>query len=140
MTDDRPSPRLSRRRFTAGALSSLAALSAARGGRAESAKSETVLIAGGVPVMRILLPAGAPASVSFAALELASHVEKATGKRPAMLDEDPRSSDSLAGAVILGNSKAAAAAGMRAPDELEACAIRTVDGALLIVGHDEPGA
>ena len=136
-------PRLSRRAFALGAVGALlpplAALWASKARAATN--SGTTIIANGEPAVTLVTAEVPSDVVHYAAQELAWHIEKATGSRPAILAEAALSRGRERGPfVFLGRTKFAEKAGITsAALDPENCIIRTVDSHLCIVGLDGPG-
>ena len=137
-------PRLSRRTFALGVAGTLLpALVGRRTGAARAAAEGggTTIIANGKPAATLVTADAISDVAQYAAQELAWHIEKATGSRPAIVAEAALSRRSPRGSLIfLGRTKFAAKAGIAwAKLDPESCVIRTVDTHLCIVGFDAPG-
>lgn len=87
----------------------------------------------------IVTPAQCPAGVRYAAQELAYHLERATGHRPAVMDET-KAGNSAARLILLGDTAAARAAGIESGQlPVETFTLRSTAAGLIIAGRDGAG-
>lgn len=100
---------------------------------------ELRLVAQGRPQAIVVTAENPLPVVAYAAEELVRHVEKATGVRLPLTTESHLPTEPP-GRVYIGPTRASLALGLD-PSHLppEACILRSVEGALFIVGHDSPG-
>lgn len=87
----------------------------------------------------VVTPTECPESVRYAAKELAYHLGRATGHRPAVIDETAARTAS-ARFIFLGNTAAARSAGIEGEKlPAEAFVLHGTDAELIIAGHDAAG-
>ncbi|MFW6156239.1 MAG: DUF4838 domain-containing protein, partial [Armatimonadota bacterium] len=103
------------------------------------AAAQVALVEGGEAQAVVVVPVEATDVERYAAEELVYHVEKATGVTLAIVGEDDVPPEP-AGRVLIGDTRAARAAGMDVTDlPLEAAVLRTTGDGLLIAGEDSEG-
>lgn len=103
------------------------------------AHAQVALVTAGQPAAVIVTPAQPLPVVSYAAEELAYHLEKATGARLTIVTEDAIPA-APANRVYVGSTKAARAAGCDAGAlKREECLLRTAGNSLFIMGEDSDG-
>ncbi|MBQ6915259.1 MAG: DUF4838 domain-containing protein [Kiritimatiellae bacterium] len=98
-----------------------------------------VVAEGGRPAADVVVPDSPPGMEQIAADELAYHLGKAFGERPAILKEGEIGSSRFARHFFIGATKAAAAAGLTAkPFADDERLVKTAGGNLYLLGGDSP--
>lgn len=134
--------RISRRTFAQGALVGLLPwVGISYPGKANAKPAAGVMIIADAKPAATLVTSDQPTeSVQYAAEELAWHIQKATGLRPAIMTEkavSPKRGNRL---IFLGDTRFARKAGVRFKTLTpETCVIRSVGRHLCIAGFDSPG-
>ncbi len=117
-----------------------AALTAALAVGLAGARAEVTLVQSGRARAIVVVADNATAVARYAAEELVSHVERASGAKLAIVREAELPSEATAARVFIGDTKAARAAGIAAAQLApEASVLRVTDRAVFIAGGDSDG-